>query len=856
LNNRTKFLLNAFLFLLYYLFCCYAFEYSFLFTTRLVALFLSVICFSCISVGAPEDVGFVLPASASAQVLVVEDMSSMRADGQPRILARSYNGNPWESVPDLNPVQLNIVCNSTGTCGIKTTGNYRVRALDIPEAARTMSNAALSARLMQQATFGASKAELERVTALYSPDKFGDWIIDQMRLPATSHRAYFRQRAHPRPSALYPLTTGVATQPCYVDSRWHRYVFEQRDRNRLLTVSATELSDRFTLRVDGYLRGEVTSFADVPFPGTGLPITFPATMRICYAQEGVGGYIQLSPDSGTSCNIWIRNPAIELSISSPMNTYTPEQVVLVPVAGAGTGAVVLKNLFATCTNVSDTYGNTFMRVGNQTYRFDQRVRFFENTLENPAVIGAGAPDKCARVEPSYQNRNSCTRRSSCGNAPQFRSALLQLNETNLRAWYTDSRQYIYYMRGLRLEDQYAVSPCRSGTSRWRRIANPCQNPTALDSTTQATISQALSASTDTNPYVRDITLTGTDCSATPATIGAFVTAAGECFEHVHPDLYSVRDASRWVEIHPGNADAMANGGLNPIARWAVNGMAYLQFPSGHEMTRWYERGQELAVVGRFGDSIDFLSLRPNLQTEQIALRVGALRDIPAPTDGGVVCGSVNEVSSLPELGNHYATWLSDSGFEVVEMLDNPSWESEFSVLHTNVALKSADQLRQRIAWTLHTIIPITPIDIDFIQYPEAWTNYYDIFVRHAFGNYRDVLRDVSYDVLMGFYLTFWDNKAYAMSGNYPDENYAREIMQVRIVEHTISKRLLSYLSFSSFFRLVCGNSMMTAPLSATLMANLWKHTLLKILLSMPVCGPVSSTEPVGQTQGTTPWVTG
>ena len=56
--------------------------------------------------------------------------------------------------------------------------------------------------------------------------------------------------------------------------------------------------------------------------------------------------------------------------------------------------------------------------------------------------------------------------------------------------------------------------------------------------------------------------------------------------------------------------------------------------------------------------------------------------------------------------------------------------------------------------------------------------YYDIFVRNAFANFRDVLREVSYSPMMANYLTFLDNKAISYDRSYPDENFAREIMQV------------------------------------------------------------------------------
>ena len=59
------------------------------------------------------------------------------------------------------------------------------------------------------------------------------------------------------------------------------------------------------------------------------------------------------------------------------------------------------------------------------------------------------------------------------------------------------------------------------------------------------------------------------------------------------------------------------------------------------------------------------------------------------------------------------------------------------MVFTNVALKSADQLRQRVAWALSQIFVIGKEGGEPI---EEWVNYYDIFIRHAFGNLKDVLK--------------------------------------------------------------------------------------------------------------------
>ena len=57
--------------------------------------------------------------------------------------------------------------------------------------------------------------------------------------------------------------------------------------------------------------------------------------------------------------------------------------------------------------------------------------------------------------------------------------------------------------------------------------------------------------------------------------------------------------------------------------------------------------------------------------------------------------------------------------------------------------------------------------------------YLDVLSRHAFGNYRDLLEDVTYTPQMGEFLTYFANRKAADDGSrQPDENYAREIMQL------------------------------------------------------------------------------
>jgi hypothetical protein len=93
-------------------------------------------------------------------------------------------------------------------------------------------------------------------------------------------------------------------------------------------------------------------------------------------------------------------------------------------------------------------------------------------------------------------------------------------------------------------------------------------------------------------------------------------------------------------------------------------------------------------------------------------------------------------------------------------------------------LNSPDQLRQRVAWALSQVLVAAVPGTTLELYSEAWMNYYDIFVRHAFGSFRDVLREVTYSPVMGVYLDGLKNKAFDFAQSLPNENYAREIMQL------------------------------------------------------------------------------
>ena len=97
----------------------------------------------------------------------------------------------------------------------------------------------------------------------------------------------------------------------------------------------------------------------------------------------------------------------------------------------------------------------------------------------------------------------------------------------------------------------------------------------------------------------------------------------------------------------------------------------------------------------------------------------------------------------------------------------------------NIALTAPDQLRQRVAFAFSEIFVVSEQDEVLRAQPEALAHYYDLLAADAFGNFRQLLNDVTLSPVMASYLTYLQNQpGNATTGTSPDENYAREVQQL------------------------------------------------------------------------------
>jgi len=88
------------------------------------------------------------------------------------------------------------------------------------------------------------------------------------------------------------------------------------------------------------------------------------------------------------------------------------------------------------------------------------------------------------------------------------------------------------------------------------------------------------------------------------------------------------------------------------------------------------------------------------------------------------------------------------------------------------ALSQPDQLRQRVAFALHKMIVVAGRDMNNNE--ASWyAPYLQAIDKNAFGNFRQLLKDITLNPGMGRYLDMAGNSRVA-----PNENYAREVMQL------------------------------------------------------------------------------
>ncbi len=149
-----------------------------------------------------------------------------------------------------------------------------------------------------------------------------------------------------------------------------------------------------------------------------------------------------------------------------------------------------------------------------------------------------------------------------------------------------------------------------------------------------------------------------------------------------------------------------------------------------------------------------------------------------------------EIDRVVSVG--YDTWITDQ-FAVARATSHWDWliaggynaaanvngQNGFDNTVWRQAISGQDQLRQRVGQALLSFLVVGIDGLNTNWRAFAAANYIDVLMDNAFGNYRELLEKVTLSSGMGYYLTYIGNrKANAATGAQPDENYARELMQL------------------------------------------------------------------------------
>ncbi|MGL5839613.1 MAG: DUF1800 domain-containing protein [Sphingorhabdus sp.] len=156
--------------------------------------------------------------------------------------------------------------------------------------------------------------------------------------------------------------------------------------------------------------------------------------------------------------------------------------------------------------------------------------------------------------------------------------------------------------------------------------------------------------------------------------------------------------------------------------------------------------------------------------------------------------SVNstEIARIKDVG--YVSWLDsemakpigETAVDAYKRMGGEDFANKdyFSTtFHTQVMwqqfLDSNDQMRKRIAFALSEFFVVSANGVDAVWHGLGLCHFWDILNKYAFGNFRALLEEVTLNPIMGQFLSLNDSrKEDDRTGRRPDENYAREVMQL------------------------------------------------------------------------------
>ena len=277
------------------------------------------------------------------------------------------------------------------------------------------------------------------------------------------------------------------------------------------------------------------------------------------------------------------------------------------------------------------------------------------------------------------------------------------------------------------------------------------------------------------------------------------------FDGVENQSYYLEESQNLLDWQAGEELVVSDGGEETLlGSHGEAGVRFMRFRVGadqdydgisdyEESLLGYDPFSPHSISGYSGGDMAYLMDRFS-SGESITIK-GQQMQAPKPTmeeasrflSQAALGANMDEIASVSQMG--YGAWIEDQftrGPGLIEPRVHWWRENDDNVffVHRRYAwweqvMSSDDLLRQRMATALGEVYVLSDEALDGGAAVEGMAHFYDMLLRHSFGNWRDILRDVSLHPAMGFYLSHLQNrKASAAENRFPDENFAREVMQL------------------------------------------------------------------------------
>ena len=185
---------------------------------------------------------------------------------------------------------------------------------------------------------------------------------------------------------------------------------------------------------------------------------------------------------------------------------------------------------------------------------------------------------------------------------------------------------------------------------------------------------------------------------------------------------------------------------------------------------------KVGLEGPLMEASRFLS-QATLGADLATIEQVANQGIEAWIDDQMTVPQSQTLDRLNEVFAEVIEWYLVNGGNPDEVSTRPYW-TIFNYTWWENHMKNDDLLRQKVALALSEIFVIS-IESNLSDAGFGLADYYDILLKHSFGNFEDMLREISLHPCMGYYLSHLNNPREIPEENiHSDENYAREIMQL------------------------------------------------------------------------------